>query len=211
MKSKIMCLWNIAPLANQQEVPGVRGAEALPLTGELSSLNAVILSHPHRSTTVDIYHPHRAEAIIGWPSSSAMKRRQGRARPTAMEWRHQPLEAALEGQPHSRAAPWEVRHHLRRAAPTEWHPHPWGAATRRRVHHWQKSGTLISSLVVTTTSRSRSRRSGTKIHLLFIWSGWILLLLFFPCKMLVFSLRSSDSLIWSEWKLQTGLSSVFFW
>jgi hypothetical protein len=64
MKSKIMFLWNIAPLAKQQEVPGVKGEEAPPLAEELLSPSAVILSHPHRSAVVDLCHPRRAEAII---------------------------------------------------------------------------------------------------------------------------------------------------
>ena len=114
----------IAPLTSQQEVPGVRGAEAPPLAGELSSPSAVILSHPHRSAAVNLCHPRRAETIIDRPSSFAMERRQGRARPAAMERRHHPLPAALEGRPHPWAAPWEVRHHLPRAAATERHPRP---------------------------------------------------------------------------------------
>jgi hypothetical protein len=213
MTSKIMCLWNIAPLASQQEVPSVRGAEAPPLAKELSSPSAVIFSPIHWSAAVDLCHPRRAEAIIDRSSSSAIEQHQGRARPAAMERRHHPLAAALEGRPHTRAAPWEVRHHLPRVAATERHPRPWVAATRCRVHHRQRSSALISELVVTATSRCRSRRSRMKILLLFIWSDWILLLLllFLPCKMLVFSLRSSDSLIRSDWKLQTGLSSVFIW
>jgi hypothetical protein len=205
-----MCLWNIAPLATQQEVLGVRGAEAPPLAGELSSPSAFIPSHPHRLAVTGLCHPRRAEVIIDRLSSSAMERRQGRARPATMERRHHPLATTLEGRPHPCAVPWEVRHHLARAAAIERHPHLWAAAIRYRVHHRQRRGALISGLVVTATSRSRSRRSRMKIRLLFIWFDWILLL-FFACKMLVFSLCSSDSLIRSDSKLQTGLSSVFFW
>jgi hypothetical protein len=122
-----------------------------------------------------------------------------------MEWRHHPLEVALEGRPHQWAVPWEVRHHLPQVSAKKRHLHPWAAATRCRVYHRQRSSTLISGLVVTATSRSRSRTSSINIRILFIWSNWILL--FFSCKMLVFSLRSSDSLIRSDWKLKTWLSS----
>jgi hypothetical protein len=87
-------------LTSQQVVPWVRAAEALPFAGELTSPSAVTFSHPHQSAADDLCHPRRAEAIIDRPSSSAMEWRQGRARPTAMEWRHHHLAAALEGRPH---------------------------------------------------------------------------------------------------------------
>jgi hypothetical protein len=57
MKSKIMCVRNITPLGSQQEVPGVRGAEATPLVEEMLSPSVIILSHHHRSAAVDLYHP----------------------------------------------------------------------------------------------------------------------------------------------------------
>jgi hypothetical protein len=42
---------------SQQEVPGVKGAEAQPLAGELFSPSVVIFSHPHRSVAVKLCHP----------------------------------------------------------------------------------------------------------------------------------------------------------
>jgi hypothetical protein len=49
-----------------------QGAEAPPLAGELSFPSVVILSHPHRSATVDVCHPRQVEAIINRPSSFAI-------------------------------------------------------------------------------------------------------------------------------------------
>jgi hypothetical protein len=110
-------------LASLQEVPGVRGAEAVPLTRELLSPSVVILSSPHLSAAVDLYCPRRAEAIIDRPSSSATGRCQGCARPATMERNHEPLAVALEGRPHPRVVPREVRHHLAWTTVTERHPH----------------------------------------------------------------------------------------
>jgi hypothetical protein len=147
----------------------------------------------HQGTFVSKHHHPLSSSSVGRSRSLPSSPRRGHHRSTVIICHgaaprscstdhhgaaHYPLAATLEGRSHPWAAPREVRHHLPQATATERHPRPWAAATKHWVHHRLRSGALISGLVVTSTTRSRSTRSIMNTRLLFIWSDWILLVLF---------------------------------